>query len=91
MISHKKFVFSFFVCVFSLEQNPQISSPFKAFHRGHTHNYSAKSGSKISLDKPYSQIYTYGTKSVMNNCIKDWDSFKRSFHNIFQGKSLILE
>ena len=41
--------------VFSLEQNPQISSSVNVFHHGHTHNYSIRSGSKNILDIPYSQ------------------------------------
>ena len=58
--------------VFSIEQNPQLLSSFKIFH--------------CILDIPYSQTYTYGTKSVMYSCIKDWNNFKRSFLNLFQGQ-----
>ena len=57
--------------VFSLEQNPQLLPSFKVFHCGHTHNYSTRSANKNILDIPYSQTYTYGTKSVMHSCIKD--------------------
>ena len=71
--------------VLSLEQNPQILSSFKIFHCGHTHNYSTRSANKNILDIPYPQTYTYGTKSVMYNCIKDWNNFKRSFPKLFQG------
>ena len=69
--------------VFSLEQIPQLLPSFKIFHCGHTHNYSARSTSKNILDIPYSQTYTYGTKSVMHSCTKDWNSFKRSFPKLF--------
>ena len=72
--------------VFSLEQNPQLLSSFKIFHCGHTHNYSTRSANKNILDIPYSQTYTYGTKSVMHSCIKDWNNFKRSFPKLFQGQ-----
>ena len=72
--------------VFSFEQNPQLLSPFKIFHCGHTHNYSTRSANKNILDIPYSQTYTYGTKSVMHSCIKDWNNFKRSFPKLFQGR-----
>ena len=72
--------------VFLLEQNPQLLSSFKISDCGHTHNYSAGSANKNILDIPYSQTYTYGTKSVMHSCIKDWNNFKRSFPKLFQGQ-----
>ena len=61
--------------VFLLEQNPQLLSSFKISDCGHTHNYSAGSANKNILDIPYSQTYTYGTKSVMHGCIKDLNNF----------------
>ena len=67
--------------VLSLEQNPQL-----LFHCWHTHNYSTRSASKNILDIPYSQTYTYGTKSVMYSCIKDWNNFKRCFLKLFQDQ-----
>ena len=72
--------------VLSLEQNSQLLSSFKIFHCGHTHNYSTWSANKNILDIPYSQTYTYGTKSVMYSCIKDSNNFKRSFPKLFQGR-----
>ena len=72
--------------VFLLEQNPHLLSSFKIFHCGHTRNYSSRSANKIILHIPYSQTYTYGTKSVMESCIKDWNNFKRSFPKLFQSR-----
>ena len=72
--------------MFSLVQNPQLSSSFKNVHCGHTHNFSTRSASKHILDIPYSPAYTYGTKSVMHSCIKDWNNFKRSFPKLFQDQ-----
>ena len=56
------------------------------FHCERTCNYSTRSASKNILDIPYSQTYTYGTKSVVHSCIKDWNNFKRSFPKLFQGQ-----
>ena len=72
--------------VFSLEQNPQLLSSFKVFHCGHNHNYSTRSASKNILDIPYSQTYSYGTKSVKHSCTEDWNDFKRSFPKLLQGQ-----
>ena len=72
--------------VFPNEPNLQLLSYFNFFHCGHTHNYSTRSANKNILDIPYSQTYTYGTKSVMHSCIKDWNNFKRSFPKLFQGQ-----
>ena len=63
-----------------------LLSSFKNVHSGHTHNYSTRSASKDILDIPYSQTYTYGTKSIMCSCIKDWNNFKKSFPKLFQGQ-----
>ena len=63
--------------VFPLKKNSQLFSSLKPFYCGYPQNYS---------DIPYSQTYTYGTKSVMNNCIKDWNSLKKFFPNLFQDK-----
>ena len=63
--------------VFSLKKNSQLFSSLKPFYCAYPQNY---------LDIPYSQTHTYGTKSVMNNCIKDWNNFKRSFPDLFQDK-----
>ena len=74
------------IFVFSLKQSPQLLFSSKIFHCGHTQHFSTKSASKNILDIPYSQTYSYGTKSVTHSCIKDWNNFERSFPNLFQGR-----
>ena len=39
-----------------------------------------------ALKKITFKKHTYGTKSLTNNCIKDWNNFKRSFADLLQGE-----
>ena len=61
----------FFLWNFSLWTHPQLLK---------------RSTRKIILEKPYSQTFTYGTIAVMNNFIKDWKKFKKSFPKLFKGQ-----
>ena len=72
--------------MYQFEQNNALATSFPVLHCKGKHNYQTTFATQNLLDVPLARANKYGKGSVKNQCVRDWNNFKKKFPQIPENR-----